>query len=255
MADYLLRIRALLTKAEGTDNEHEAAAFLAKAHELMVRHSIDEAKVRADGRAATRTPAVRHVHIRPGSVGFQARADLFFSVARALDLASWWRPSSGRLTVAGFAEDTASAEALFTSLLLQLDTAAAAALRSDDRPWVWDHKAYEYRRLNGRTYRVSFMAGYVDRVTARLAAAARASRETVAADTPGSALALRDKKAQVDEWVKTNVTLGAARSRGAANIDASAYSAGARAGATAALGHRPVSSGARPLPAATRKAG
>lgn len=36
------KIRALFTKARGTDNPHEADAFYAKAHELMVKYNIEE---------------------------------------------------------------------------------------------------------------------------------------------------------------------------------------------------------------------
>ena len=42
MADIKATIRALLNKASGTDNPHEAQAFYTKAHELMVRFNIEE---------------------------------------------------------------------------------------------------------------------------------------------------------------------------------------------------------------------
>lgn len=46
--DIIRKISGLLAKAEGTDNEHEAAAFFEKAQELMIKHAIEEAQVRAD---------------------------------------------------------------------------------------------------------------------------------------------------------------------------------------------------------------
>jgi hypothetical protein len=39
-------IAALLAKARGTDNENEAAIFMAKAQELLARHNLDEAQLR-----------------------------------------------------------------------------------------------------------------------------------------------------------------------------------------------------------------
>jgi hypothetical protein len=41
------RVRKLLAKAEGTDNEEEAATFLNAALKMMERHALDEAMVRA----------------------------------------------------------------------------------------------------------------------------------------------------------------------------------------------------------------
>uniref|UniRef100_UPI000ADFFD5D DUF2786 domain-containing protein n=1 Tax=Nocardia amamiensis TaxID=404578 RepID=UPI000ADFFD5D len=43
----LARVGALLRKAEGTDNEHEAEAFSAMAQRLATQYSIDLAMARA----------------------------------------------------------------------------------------------------------------------------------------------------------------------------------------------------------------
>jgi len=44
--DLIRKIGALLAKADSTDNEHEASAFYAKAHELMLTYAIDEQRIR-----------------------------------------------------------------------------------------------------------------------------------------------------------------------------------------------------------------
>ena len=48
-AGVLAKVRALLAKAESTTFEAEAEALTAKAHQLMVRHTIDEALVAGRG--------------------------------------------------------------------------------------------------------------------------------------------------------------------------------------------------------------
>jgi hypothetical protein len=47
MATIQDRISKLLAKARGTDNEREAAIFMAKAQEMLARHNLDEAELRA----------------------------------------------------------------------------------------------------------------------------------------------------------------------------------------------------------------
>lgn len=43
------KIRKLLAKAKGTDNQEEAAVFAQKAHELLLRNELDIAEVTAEG--------------------------------------------------------------------------------------------------------------------------------------------------------------------------------------------------------------
>ena len=47
----LSRIKALLAKARGTENEHEALAFSTKAQELLATYNLTEADLEIDGKA------------------------------------------------------------------------------------------------------------------------------------------------------------------------------------------------------------
>lgn len=55
------KIRALLAKANGTDNEHEAAAFVAKANELLEAHQLDGWDVTDATGSAANDPVDREV--------------------------------------------------------------------------------------------------------------------------------------------------------------------------------------------------
>lgn len=48
MEDLIRKIRALRAKAEGTTNEHEAAAFAAKVQQLLSENNISEASIKID---------------------------------------------------------------------------------------------------------------------------------------------------------------------------------------------------------------
>jgi hypothetical protein len=71
------RIMALLAKAKGTDNEHEAAAFLAKAMDLMQQYQLDVADmVDADD------PILKHVGLEAAESGHAWRWKLYSAVAQ-----------------------------------------------------------------------------------------------------------------------------------------------------------------------------
>ena len=85
----LSRIAALLRQAEGTDNAHEAEAFMAAAQRLATMTSIDLAVARAHSAARTgaQTPTQRTITIgEPGSRGLRTYVQLFAAIALANDV-------------------------------------------------------------------------------------------------------------------------------------------------------------------------
>ena len=76
----LARIAALLRQAEGTDNQHEADAFMAAAQRLATATSIDLAVARAhsDQRTKAQTPVQRTITIgNAGARGLRTYVQLF----------------------------------------------------------------------------------------------------------------------------------------------------------------------------------
>ncbi|MFE2460845.1 DUF2786 domain-containing protein [Streptomyces sp. NPDC059402] len=172
----LARIRALLAKAEATGYPEEAEALSAKAQELMARHSVDEALLaaRAQGAAASPdTPGACRIGVEPPYE--QAKAVLLDAVADANHCAAVWNEPFGFSTVVGFEADLEAVELLYTSLLVQAETAMT--------------KAEAGQRAGGRkrtkTFRQSFLAAYAHRAGTRLRAAAEAA--TAESATTGAA--------------------------------------------------------------------
>ncbi|MEU6348262.1 DUF2786 domain-containing protein [Streptomyces sp. NPDC047072] len=161
-ARMLGRIRALLAKAEATGYPEEAEALTAKAQELMARHSVDEALL--DARApAPDAPGACRIGVEPPYE--QAKAVLLDAVATANHCRAVWNEAFAFSTVVGFEGDLEAVELLYTSLLVQAQSALA--------------KAEAAQRAGGRkrtkTFRQSFLAAYAHRVGGRLRAAAEAS--------------------------------------------------------------------------------
>ncbi|SDO51043.1 Protein of unknown function [Streptomyces sp. cf386] len=157
----LTRVRALLAKAEATGFPEEAEALTAKAQELMARHSIDEALLAGSGHARKDAPGACRIGVEPPYE--QAKAVLLDAVATANHCRAVWNEPFGFSTVIGFEADLEAVELLYTSLLVQAQTAMA--------------KAEAAQRAGGRkrtkTFRQSFLAAYAHRIGTHLTAAAR----------------------------------------------------------------------------------
>jgi hypothetical protein len=152
----LERVRALLAQAESTTFEAEAEAFMAKAHELMTRHAIDEAMVSARANRSE-TPLTIRVPIDDPYV--DAKSLLLHHVAANSRCRAVFYDRFALSAVVGFATDLAATDMLFTSLLVQAQTAMREVSST----------APPGSRTRSRAFRSAFFVAYARRIGARLA--------------------------------------------------------------------------------------
>lgn len=153
------RIRALLAKAESTEFAEEAEALSARAQELMAKYSIDHALLAAQA-GDEETPGGRRI---PVDNPYESpKVQLLTEVARANRCRTVWMKELGMVTVVGFQADLDAVELLFTSLLVQANTAMMGAGGKRD----------SYGRSRTRAFRQSFLIAYAFRIGERLAEAA-----------------------------------------------------------------------------------
>ncbi|MCA1710423.1 MAG: DUF2786 domain-containing protein [Actinobacteria bacterium] len=201
MSDRLVdRVGKLLAQAEGTDNEHEAAAFVERAQQLATEHAVDlelaRARQRERQQRGTAEPLVQE-QLQVGDKGRRGnrhRVLLYVVVATVNDVLVNVAQDSTYVLGFGHRTDLEVAERLWTSLAVQMTTTAQ---RRMDRG---EHRA---AGVPGQTWRLSFYDGFVEAVGERL----RAARERVVAQavpqpsgSPSAALVLRDKADRVKSF-------------------------------------------------------
>lgn len=238
----LARIAALLRQAEGTDNPHEADAFLSAAQRLATASSIDLAVARSH--AAKRSPAQgpiqRTVTIgAAGTKGLRTYVQLFVLIASANDVRCDIASNSTFLYAYGFAEDIDATHALYASLVVQMVRASDAYLASG-----------AHRPTPTITARLNFQLAFGARVGQRLAEAREEARNEATKDRrrpPGTAIALRDKDLELrDYYHTTSKARGTWQAhRASAGYSSAARRAGDRAGRRARLGNSPELPGSR----------
>jgi hypothetical protein len=153
------KIRALLAKAESTEFAEEAEALSGRAQALMAKYSIDHALLAAQT-GDREAPGGRRV---PVDNPYESpKVSLLHEVARANRCRTVWLQDVGMVTVIGFESDLDSVEMLFTSLLVQANT---AMLRSGAKQ---DARG----RARTRAFRQSFLISYAYRIGERLSEAA-----------------------------------------------------------------------------------
>ncbi len=259
----LTRIGGLLRQAEGTDNPHEAEAFLAAAQRLATASSIDLAVAREHDPAARQrcAPISRQVAIgQAGKRGLKTYVQLFVQIGRANDLTCDVAGNSTYVIAYGFASDIDTTELLYASLVVQMVTASDAYLKSGEYKHQtaqqvvtrdfgpWRRRVVEEKALSPITARLNFHSAFAERIGARLLEVRDEQRRTaIAGDdadgsgVPGStstAVALRHKEVEVaDFYQRTTSARGRWRpSSATAGYSSAARRAGDSAGRRAKIG-------------------
>ncbi len=226
------KVRKLLALSE-SPNEHEAALAAEKAQDLTLRHGIDLAQIAISNGATT-------IGIDDARVEGKLdpwRRQLADSIARRMGgrvvFVRSAGTSSGEMWFFGPAGSARSIGALYSHLEAQLVTISAIATSSRTERWVY-----------GRTYRISFLHGAVDRLDWRLAR----HRALVTGNTSGRALAIIGSA--VDRAIEERFgRLRTERDAGISSLHRDAYRRGEEAGTTVDLGAAHARIGRAVLPA------
>lgn len=247
----LSRIAALLRQAEGTDNEHEADAFLQAAQRLATAASIDLAVARAHAarREARTAPIQKRVEIgEQGSRGLRTYVELFLAVSHANDVTCDIAGDSTAVICYGFPGDIAVCEALYGSLAVQMVRACEAYLARgefrDELVWRRSGGRWVPGPVHATTARINFQQAFARRVGARLAEARTAARAEAMAragldrGATSTELVLRGKDVELRDFYRgTTTARGTWRGRQAPAVQSRhARRAGDRAGRQARLG-------------------
>jgi len=170
----LARIAALLRQAEGTDNTHEADAFMTAAQRLATAASIDLAVARSHSanRSAAQAPTQRTITIgSAGTRGLRTYVQLFVVIAMANDVRCDVASNSTFVYAYGFAEDIDASHALYAGLVVQMVRASDSYLASG-----------AHRPTPTITARLNFQLAFGSRVGQRLAEAREETRREATKD-------------------------------------------------------------------------
>ncbi len=233
------KIGKLLAQAEGTDNEHEADAFVTRAQELATTYAVDLELARA--RQATRRlrAAEEAFEQRKLVIGDRAKRGnrqlvvLFLVVAQSNDVLVNVAGDSTFVLGFGYPADLDVVEQLWASLATQMASAAARRLREGE---------HREAGVAAVSWRLSFYEGWMHAVQKRLTEArARALQAHADHEGPAStsgALVLREKAERVRAFHdRASQARGSWRGgRGDRQVSGSAWQAGERDGRVARLG-------------------
>ncbi|UDY24969.1 DUF2786 domain-containing protein [Nocardioides sp. Kera G14] len=236
------KISKLLAHAEKAGTTAERDTYLAKAETLATEHSIDLARARAKqaDRSQAVTPTTREVDLRlaGGSRLRNLLVVLAFQIAHGQGVEATVR-GNYLVTFYGFAEDLDVADALFAHLAPMMMRDSDAYLASPQ------HKRSGF---HGASARISYCRSWAQEVGRRLVEAREAAQDAAfvaeleGASGAGTALALREKQLQLDDYVayefKQRGVRGSWTGPQTSDWSAPAANAGKRDGARASLSDR-----------------
>jgi len=232
------KIRALLAKAESTEFAEEAEALSARAQGLMAKYSIDHALLAAEtGR--TEEPGGRRIAV---DNPYEApKATLLQTVAQANRCRVVWSRELGLVTVIGFPADLDAVELLFTSLLVQANSAMLRAGAKRDASG----------RSRTRAFRQSFLVSYAIRIGERLSEATGHAEQQAAAEQAATSAGGKDlvpflaaRHRAVDDAVDAMFGDTLTTSRAVRATDAEGWHSGRVAADMASLHHHAPVAGA-----------
>ena len=227
------RIEKLIAKAESTTSPQEAAVFMAKAEELMLKHSIDRARLVNSGKATKAEITFQVLDFSDTGLPksyWPVLRDSAFEVGHATGLVGMSTVSSRMLMyVYGTRTDVENVTAILRSMWRQAPAHLKIwrKLDPDYNALSWDIPD-EYNEKWACT--ISFLKGFGH----GFARAIAETRQAVEKETAGAELVLVSRKAEI-EAAMGNVRPGRF---GNLKLGSSGYLAGRQAGYDAEKGNR-----------------
>jgi hypothetical protein len=236
----ITKVRNLLAQAEHPNTgDKEAQAFYAKAADLMERHALDAAVVRAE--KGHKPEAIKCLTFTVSGQGYhgKARASLVDKVAKGYGCEVVWQGntlnSADRYAlIVGTASACKALELLLPSIIAQAEMGAFAATRKHMEGKEFDTPAN--KNIARRDYFRSYLAGYGKAVGNKIGAGRRTLRKEVA-DTPGALVLVTDADRITQEFNRLFPETGTVR---ASKTDAAGYAQGERDGRNADTGDSKV---------------
>lgn len=201
--DIIRKVRALLSTAESLasqGNDEAAANYVAKAHELRQTHEIEEAALRDAADLASEAIVSETIPV-DGTHG-KRRAATAWSIAKQCNCSGYLTPpfkgssQPYQITLFGTKGDIEYAKMLIESLLSQMD-------RSLAQDWKKVKATGTY--LHGKTFAASYLAGFRDRISSRLAESNRIVQKEAEAVSSSTALVLVERAKRADDEMRAKV--------------------------------------------------